>query len=133
MDNKKMLLKSLGEVLHRLRKEKKLSQEQLGVMAGTSSMTVKRLESATAGTRVDNLMAITQVLGISLAELFREVEGYEHTDNRISDPTMNKMVNAINKLTSSEREWLSKQVDIVLENPWKPNNCRENEHNVAGK
>ena len=133
MDNKKMLLKSLGEVLHRLRKEKKLSQEQLGVMAGTSSMTVKRLESATAGTRVDNLMAIAQVLGISLAELFREVEGYDGDDNRISDPTMNKMVNTINKLTSSEREWLSKQVDIVLENPWKPNNCRESEHEVAGK
>ena len=128
MDNKKVLLKSLGEVLHRLRKEKKLSQEQLGVMAGTSSMTVKRLEGATAGTRVDNLVAIAKVLDISLSDLFREVEGCEDTNSRITDPTMNKMVNAINKLTSTEREWLSKQVDVVLQNPWKPDSCANDRH-----
>lgn len=120
MDNKKVLLKSLGEVLHRLRKEKKLSQEQLGVMAGTSSMTVKRLEGATASTRVDNLVAIANVLDISLSDLFKEVEGCEDTDIKMSDPTMKKIVNAINKLTSTEREWLSKQVEVVLTNPWKP-------------
>ncbi|MFK7825203.1 MAG: helix-turn-helix domain-containing protein [Oligoflexales bacterium] len=99
--------------MNRIRKEQKLTQEQLGQMTGTSTMTVKRLESATASTGLEKLIAITDVLGVSLADLFRELEfGNENLLAKV-DPKIAGEPNKLNKLAPTEKEWFS---DIIGEN-----------------
>lgn len=117
-DKTTLILKSLGEAIYRLRKEKKLSQEELGKATGSSQMTVKRLESATVGTRIDNLVSIADSLGVKLTDLFAQIEGV--TDWKSSDKTKwGTIQKKINSLTATEREWLAKVIDEILESPWK--------------
>jgi len=117
-DKNTLILKSLGELVYKLRKEKKMTQEELGKRTGTSQMTVKRLESATVGTRIDNLVSITDALGIKLTDLFSQIEGVEKT--KVSkEGSWESIQNRVAGLTATEREWVAHTIEKVLNNPWK--------------
>lgn len=117
-DKNTLILKSLGELVYKLRKEKKMTQEELGKKTGTSQMTVKRLESATVGTRIDNLVSITDALGIKLTDLFAQIEGVENASIQ-SKSDWDTIQNKVAELTATEREWIANLIDKVLNNPWK--------------
>ena len=114
-DRNTLILKSLGEVVYKLRKEKKMTQEELGKKTGTSQMTVKRLESATVGTRIDNLVSITDALGIKLTDLFAQIEGVEKTSSN-NESNWDSIQNRVAELTATEREWVASTIDKVLNN-----------------
>ncbi len=117
MIKKDLALKSLGEVLFRLRKEKQFSQDELGKLAGTSQMTIKRLESSEVGTRLDNLIAVAYALDTNLTDLFREVEGSK-LSKKANSSRWGRVVNRIDELTSTEREWIAVVVEDILNSPW---------------
>lgn len=117
-DKTTLILKSLGEAIYRLRKEKKMSQEELGKATGSSQMTVKRLESATVGTRIDNLVSIADALGVKLTDLFAQIEGV--TEWKPSDKTKWATIQKkVASLTATEREWIAGVIDEILASPWK--------------
>lgn len=119
-DKNALILKSLGEVIFRLRKEKKMTQEELGKMTGTSQMTVKRLESAAVGTRIDNLVSIADALGLKLTELFAQIEGVSGSSaSEDGESKWSGVKQRVDGLTATEREWLAGVVDEVLQSPWK--------------
>jgi transcriptional regulator with XRE-family HTH domain len=113
-----LALKSLGEVLFRIRKEKQLSQDDLGKLAGTSQMTIKRLESSEVGTRLDNLIAVAYALEMNLTDLFREVEGNKASKKTNPNSKWGRVMTRIDELTSTEREWLASVLEDVLKSPW---------------
>ena len=115
-DRSELILKSLGEVIARLRKEKKLTQEELGKMTGTSQMTIKRLESATVGTRVDNLVAIASALDVRLTDLFQEIEGLKRLP-KSRGSKWDQLKDKVDDMTAIERKWLSEVLEKILVYP----------------
>ena len=59
----------LGDRIASLRKEKKLSQEALGELVGVSRQAVSKWESNKAVPDIQNCIAMSKALGISMAEL----------------------------------------------------------------
>ncbi len=113
-----LLLKSLGTSVQQLRKARELTQMELGKLAGTSWMTINRLEAATAGTQIDRICRIAQALDVPVAHLFDEAQG-----KRVKRPKAVKSRHArwdrvkqhVDTRTSVEREWIAKVVETLLE------------------
>lgn len=68
------LVKRLGERIRRLRKEKGLSQEQLGELATLHTNYIGQVERGEKNLTVETLEKITLGLGISLEQLFRHLD-----------------------------------------------------------
>lgn len=69
---------TLGDRIAYLRKEKKLSQEALGELVGVSRQAVSKWESDKAVPDIQNCIAMTKALGVSMAELLElETEDQE--------------------------------------------------------
>lgn len=64
----------LGEKILTLRKEKGLSQERLGELVGVSRQAVSKWEAGQTVPDMENCVALSQALGVTLAQLL-EVEG----------------------------------------------------------
>jgi len=56
----------LGEIIRKERKQQKLTQEELGNLAGTGLNFVSQVENGKSSVRFDKLMALLHVLGIEL-------------------------------------------------------------------
>ena len=65
-----MLEKQFGERIKQLRKETKLTQEQLAEIVGTDSRTVRRWESGESGPEFNKLERIAQAFHVPVIELF---------------------------------------------------------------
>jgi len=63
-----------GSTILRLRKEKKLSQEQFSVGAGISTRYLSDIENGRRHISIDIIEKIALQLGMKMSELFEEVE-----------------------------------------------------------
>ena len=70
---------SLGQAIRALRKEHRLTQQQLALAAGVSRTTVWQLESGRATLTVDNLLAIVSALSAEIRIEPRQ-QGYGDLD-----------------------------------------------------
>lgn len=118
MSDSELMMKSLGEVLHRIRKERKLTQDELGKLTGTSQMTVKRLEASAVGTRLDNLVAVADALKVNLSDLFLEIEG-KPSQKKKFESKWDTIVDKVNSLTATERNWFADVIEEIFQNPWR--------------
>ena len=66
--NEKML-KAFGKHFKKLREEKKISQEKLGLNAGSYQSTVIRIEQGKADPKLSTLIALADAMGIELSDL----------------------------------------------------------------
>jgi transcriptional regulator with XRE-family HTH domain len=87
-----MYKKMLGETIYRLRKEKKLSQTELGELVGVSNKAVSKWETYEANPDIVLLPLLAQALGVTADELLSDIispkdnEGYwEDKKNSILD------------------------------------------------
>jgi transcriptional regulator with XRE-family HTH domain len=84
----------IGERVRALRKLHGLTQEQLARKADLSLLTVARTEAdyrTRRGPRVDTLVKLARVLGVSVSELVRDVddiEGDDDSDDSDEDPAV---------------------------------------------
>jgi transcriptional regulator with XRE-family HTH domain len=69
---------ALGSRLRQLRTDRRWSQEALARKAGVDRATYSRIETGTAGARVDTLWEIAAALGVPMSDLFREPRRPEH-------------------------------------------------------
>jgi transcriptional regulator with XRE-family HTH domain len=65
-------------ILRKLREEKKLSQEQLAMMAGVSTRTIQRIESGYKAS-YETLKALASVLEVNISTLEEEIDMTEDT------------------------------------------------------
>ena len=63
-------LAGLGEGLRKIRKERRISQENLALDAGLSRAYVGKLEASMVNASVITLSKICRVLGVKISELF---------------------------------------------------------------
>jgi transcriptional regulator with XRE-family HTH domain len=116
MISKELLIKNLGEIVVRVRKEKKITQDELARIAGTSPMTVQRVETARGGTRLENLITILQALDLRFVDIFREIEG-DPQEVQKHHTAWDDVAAKIEAMTPYEREWLAGVFSKVMEKP----------------
>jgi transcriptional regulator with XRE-family HTH domain len=74
------LIKKLGERIRYIRKEKGLSQEQLGEVSGLHPNFIGAIERGEKNVTVESLVRIAAGLDISMEQLFRYIDPMEKTD-----------------------------------------------------
>ena len=72
-------LASIGEQVRKLRKKKKMSQEELACQIGVSVITVSRIESGTTTMNIQTLMNLSKILDVPVDEIL-----YSH-ERRLPD------------------------------------------------
>ena len=70
MEERELLLKTLGERIVSLRKERNISQAELAHMSNMESPSLRKIEKGRINPTVWTLHRLCKTLGISLAELF---------------------------------------------------------------
>lgn len=63
--------RAIGDQIRAERTRQKLTQDQLGELAGLDRKTVNRIEQASHATSIDHLLLIAGALNVPLAELVR--------------------------------------------------------------
>ena len=63
---------TVGQNVRRLRKERDLLQEELGVLAGVSDQTIRNVEAGRYNTKLETLSKIAAALNVSLGELLTD-------------------------------------------------------------
>jgi transcriptional regulator with XRE-family HTH domain len=81
--------KMLGDTIYRLRKEKGLSQAELGDLVGVSNKAVSKWETYEANPDISSLSLLAKALGVSIEELLTDVKP-EKTPNETSDEKLNE-------------------------------------------
>jgi transcriptional regulator with XRE-family HTH domain len=110
MDRSTVLV-SVGQRVRDIRKQKGLSQEELGERAGFSFSYVGGVERAEKNISVTNLEKIATALDTTVAELFKYTKNVRMTHSE-KDRIINKINQRLNTLTTTE---LKKAYIIVTE------------------
>ena len=66
--------KMLGETIYKLRKEKGLSQAELGALVGVSNKAVSKWETDEANPDIQSLPLVAEALGVTLDELLSDIK-----------------------------------------------------------
>ncbi|XID90457.1 helix-turn-helix domain-containing protein [Paenibacillaceae bacterium WGS1546] len=74
-------IKLLGERIRYIRKERGLSQEQLGEKAGLSEKYIGQVERGEKNLTIDSLYKISRGLSLALEELFRSLDPTDREDD----------------------------------------------------
>ncbi|MDY3998977.1 MAG: helix-turn-helix transcriptional regulator [Blautia sp.] len=71
----------IGEQIRKLRKKKKMSQEELACRIGVSVITVSRIESGMTTMNIQTLMNLSEILDVPVDEiLYRRSDEEMHRD-----------------------------------------------------
>ena len=106
------LLSAIGRKVALLRKEQKMSQEELAAASGKMINTISNIERGLSDPKVSTLLAIAQTLNIRIENLFTDnnVAGAPHASNNLKQ---------INDLLQNEDERMTelalKQIKLLLE------------------
>ena len=66
------VMKKFGQRVLLLRKQKKLTQQQLAIQAGLSTSQIARIETGKLNTTISTLFSIAKAIDVELADFFRE-------------------------------------------------------------
>jgi transcriptional regulator with XRE-family HTH domain len=105
------LLKILGQRIRDIRKQRGLSQEQLGELAGFHFSYIGGIERAEKNISVLNLEKISSALQVNIYDLFSYGK-----HNRLEISEKNKLINELNKkLITMETNDLRKAIRLLKE------------------
>ncbi|TDK61766.1 XRE family transcriptional regulator [Bacillus salipaludis] len=103
------LIKKLGERIRILRKEKGLSQEELGERADIHTNHIGAIERGEKNVTIESLIKVTRGLGITLDELFRHLEPAEKDDD------LDKIVQLLANLSAEDKQLALQLISTVFE------------------
>lgn len=103
--------KIIGERIRTIRKEKKISQEELAHLASLSDTFIGQVERAEKNITVESLHKIATALEISLEDLFRVSE---HLSKSANTEVLIQIIDKLYDRTIEEQEDVLKIIDIVL-------------------
>lgn len=115
-----MELQKIGRFIAELRKERGLTQEQLGARIGVTNKTVSRWETGTYLPPADALLAMSELFGVSINELLsgRRLSGEAYRE--AAEANLRQMVKASSfslkeKMEYYRRKWLREHIaDMCL-------------------
>ncbi len=108
--------RQLGERIYELRKARQLTQEELAQRAGISLSYLSMIEHAQRTPYVETLVAIVAALGITLSQLFLDVNGPRASGRQAQDlPLLTYLGNL--RLRRSDVEALLTVVKVMFDRP----------------
>ena len=116
------LYQGLGPTLKRLRSEKGMTQVELAKLNNKSQSMIARMESTNAyDVTLRTLHEFVEPLGISLSELFAEVEGKSISKiSKVHSSHAKKwesISNRIQSMNDDTRLWTLKLIENILDRP----------------
>lgn len=103
------LVKRLGNRIRFLRKEKGMSQEQLGELSGLHTNYVGQVERGEKNVTVESLEKICRGLGVSMEDLFRHIDPSPQPDE------LRQLVDLLTERSKHDRALALKLVKAVFE------------------
>jgi transcriptional regulator with XRE-family HTH domain len=103
------LIKSLGERIRYLRKQKNLSLEKLGELADIHTNYVGAIERGEKNITIESLIKISIGLEVTLEELFRYIEPMDKEDD------LNSIVQILSNRSSEDLSLALKLIKSVFE------------------
>lgn len=97
-----MNTKKVGEFLKELRKENKLTQEQLGEKLGVTNKTVSKWETGNYMPPIEILKLLSELYNVSINEI---LSGRRLSDGEYKENAEENMANALEKLAAREKRW----------------------------
>jgi len=96
-----------------LRRQLGMTQEQLAEAIGKSTYTVSNIENGRLSTRIETASRLSEVLGVSLSELFDIADVRPATD-REHRRALEDLVRSTSKLAAHDVEQINKMVQLML-------------------
>jgi transcriptional regulator with XRE-family HTH domain len=93
------MLRPLGTQLHRLRLERKLSQERLAELSGLNYKYIGRIELAKADPGAHTLVRLARALMVPVGEIFATISPRDSTPRRLSPADAEALSAALTALT----------------------------------
>jgi len=101
---------TFGKKMAALRKEKKISQQELAKMLNTSTSVIGRYERDEMTPSIEAAKKIAKILDTTVGYLLGETE----SDTLFKDPEMLQRFKNINKLSNKEKEYILFAIDAML-------------------
>lgn len=99
---------NIGEAIKNIRENQNISMNQLAKIADISQSSLSRIEAGISQPTFDVLERIITALGFSLAEFFSD-------EQQAIDPSIARLLQAAERLTNEEREYLTKFIQARKE------------------
>lgn len=106
-----MNTKKVGEFLKELRKENKLTQEQLGEKLGVTNKTVSKWETGNYMPPIEILKLLSELYNVSINEI---LSGRRLSDGEYKENAEENMANALEKLAAREKRWYNIFVTFLV-------------------
>lgn len=106
-----MNTKKVGEFLKELRKENKLTQEQLGEKLGVTNKTVSKWETGNYMPPIEILKLLSELYNVSINEI---LSGRRLSDGEYKEKAEENMTSALEKLASREKRWYKIFVTFLI-------------------
>jgi transcriptional regulator with XRE-family HTH domain len=103
------IAKLLGERIRNIRKEKGLSQEQLGESAGLHEKYIGQVERGEKNLSIDSLYKISHGLNLTLEELFRSL------DPIIREDDLGELLELLNNRPKTDHTMILKIAKVIFE------------------
>ena len=98
----------LNENIHRLRKERGMTQEELAKLVGVSKSTISNYENDMTGPACSKLSKIADALGVTVPELFEGISKHYGFDET---PQYTKM---LNEIENNDKKVKSPMPELVI-------------------
>jgi XRE family transcriptional regulator, regulator of sulfur utilization len=102
------LIKKLGERIRIIRKEKGLSQDQLGELADLHTNHIGAIERGEKNVTIESIIKVSKGLNITLEELFRYI------DPKKFDDDFDKIVGMLSQRTSVDHTLVLQVIDSIF-------------------
>ncbi|MCM3412653.1 helix-turn-helix domain-containing protein [Metabacillus litoralis] len=104
------LVKSLGERIRYLRKQKNLSQEQLGELADIHTNYVGAIERGEKNITIESLIKVSRGLGVTLEELLRYIEPMNDKEDGL-----HKIIQLLTNRSKDDHALVLKLIETIFE------------------
>jgi len=106
----------IGDVLKELRSKRKLTQDELADLVGTTAANISRIETGKHGVGVDLINSIAFVFDMKVYQLVAMAEGYDPSENmsRFS-PDEITVITTYRLLSLEQKKLINKTLEVLAQ------------------
>lgn len=105
-----------GELIKKIRKQKKMTQKQLGEKCGIADSNIRKYENGKQFPKWETLERIAKALGVDVFDLIEYAEGPDEEDLDYTSPELDLLINFRN-LNSKGQNKALEQIEMLTKIP----------------
>jgi len=108
----------IGEALKELRGKKKLTQDELADLVGSTAANISRIENGKHGASVDLLNSIAYVFNLKVYQLIAMAEGYDASEDMARfTPDEITVITTYRSLNFEQKNLIKNTLDVLARPP----------------